>query len=200
MSGLNISSVFLFLANCQPNVRSESLTGVFTFLALAMIPSAPILALLSTLLLPLTQCQAACSQGALNDAVSRYMAAQSTGNIKWLEKAVTSDTLYLENSKATDIHKSTLAQPIQIDYMHTIHDLTQCATYTEIISTNPSSPWQIGTQIRLTDNKITTIDRIVTTIGDWAFNATHALVFALPPDEQWVTVPENSRASRQALQ
>ncbi len=72
----------------------------------------------------------------------RYNAAQSTGQIEWLQKLLDPNATFLENEKAIDWTNpnSTLRRSLKVDRTRSIYDLTQCATFTETIVSNPADP------------------------------------------------------------
>lgn len=143
-----------------------------------------------------------CLRRDLEAATSRYVAALSTGEVGWLKTALADNATYSENLVTMDISNSSLPRPLRIDYRRTTVDTTQCATYTELLVTDPSNPWMIATQLRLAssgnDTKISRVDSIVTTEGDLLFNATHALHYFLLED--WSELPEAERDNRTVLQ
>ena len=141
-----------------------------------------------------------CTRALLEEVTDRYNAAQSTGDIEWLQKLLDPNAVYMENEKAVDLKNpnSTLRRALRLDRTRSIYDLTQCATFTETIASNPADPWVIAAQIRLTDGKITKIDRIATTTGDWQFNATRTLHYAIL--DNWGFIPAAARDSRESLQ
>lgn len=139
-----------------------------------------------------------CNEALLKETVNRYIAAQSTGDIRWLERLMSPSATYLENGETRNIKNSTLMHSMKIDHTHSLYDLTQCATFIELIITNRFDPWEVAAQIRLTEGKITKIDRIVTGPGDWLFNTTHTLHFALLED--WGPIPVEHRDTRENLQ
>jgi len=138
-----------------------------------------------------------CSRGMLREAVDRYIAAQSTGKVEWLGQVLSENFTFVENNKEMDMDNSTLRRRINIDYTHSIYDTTQCAAFTELIATNPDDPFVIGAQIRTDKGWVSKIDRVVTTNGDWLFNASHTLHYALL--ENWHTIPTAKRDSRETL-
>jgi hypothetical protein len=148
--------------------------------------------------------QGACSRNKLEAATSRYIAAQSTGQLGWLQTVLSSNTTYTENLSPVDItHNSTLGQPLKIDHIHTLVDTISCATYSELIVTSLTSPHHIGVQIRFDANgiNITSIDSIVTTTGDLFFSQyspSHLLhqVFL----EDWSPLPAGARDTRAVIQ
>jgi hypothetical protein len=112
---------------------------------------------------------------------------------------LSSNATYIENGKTLNdwTSNSTLATSFHIDRSHSIFDLTQCASFTDHIVTEKSNPRVLGAQLWLTDSKISKIDRIVTTPGDWLFNATGTLHYALRED--WGVIPVEKRDTREVL-
>ena len=139
-----------------------------------------------------------CSRALLQEGIDRYIAAQSTGQVQWLGNVLDINVTYLENGKIVDISDSTLSKSIRVDRSHSIYDFTQCATFTELIATDPISPWVIGAQIWHNSSKISKIDRILTTTDDWLFNSSHTLHYTLLED--WGEIPLMERDSRETIQ
>ncbi|KAK3984336.1 hypothetical protein QBC44DRAFT_17526 [Cladorrhinum sp. PSN332] len=148
----------------------------------------------------LSGAHAACSRAVLSEVSSRYVTAQSLAQPKYI-RLLTPETTYLENGLPTNISgtSSILSKGLKIDHSRSIHDTTTCATYTELIITDPKH-YVIGTQIYLSPNgtAITKIDTLVTDSDDWLFNAQHTLYYAL--QEHWLPIPEVELDSRQAIQ
>jgi hypothetical protein len=148
--------------------------------------------------------QSLCTRDRLEVATSRYIAAQSIGQLSWLQVVLSSNATYTENLATLDIaHNSTLNQSLKIDHAHAIVDTTTCASYSELIITSAANPYVIGVQIRLDaiSNNITSIDFIVTTIGDLfvsQFSPSHMLHQILLED--WSQLPPEKRDTRAVLQ
>ncbi|KAH8897730.1 hypothetical protein GQ53DRAFT_449691 [Thozetella sp. PMI_491] len=149
---------------------------------------------------PVPSADSHCTRALLEEVTDRYNAAQSTGRIEWLQRLMAPNVTYLENEKSIDLSSpnSTLRRALRIDRTHSFYDVTQCATFTETIVSNPADPWVIAAQIRLTDGKISKIDRIATTTGDWQFNATRTLHYAIL--DNWGVIPAAVRDTRDTLQ
>ena len=98
------------------------------------------------------------------------------------------------------ISNSTLSRSLRIDYRRTALDTTQCAAFTEVLVTDPRSPHQIATQLHIdtTTGKLTKIDSIVTTTGDFFFQPNHTLHHTLR--ESWGFLAPGQRDSRVTLQ
>ncbi|CAK7200109.1 hypothetical protein SEUCBS139899_002798 [Sporothrix eucalyptigena] len=144
-----------------------------------------------------------CSRDTLEAAAESYIAAQTAGVVagsafaKLLDPAV----VYRQNNKPSDATTGIWSKALKLDHNRTILDTTQCASYTELIST--AGPYVIGVQLRhasATDaaSPINLVDSIVATTGDWAFNAAKTLSYIATED--WGTLPEADRSPRATLQ
>lgn len=150
------------------------------------------IALLSLVTLTLADC----TRDLLKNATAEYVAAQSQGQHTF--STLSGSVNYTENEQHVDIAKGVLAQPLKIDHNRSIHDPVLCATFTELIVTDPQHPYVIGTRMLLTDGRVSTMESIVTDAGDWAFNATgYAHWNSL---ETWDPIPSDRRDSRQVIQ
>jgi hypothetical protein len=153
-------------------------SAVFVFLGLAALASAD------------------CSRDLLKNTTDQYVMAQSMGQHTF--STLSGSVNYTENEQVVDITKGVLTQPLQIDHNRSIHDPVLCATFTELIVTDPKHPYVIGTRMLLTDGRVTTMESVVTDVGDWAFNATgYAHWNTL---EKWDPIPAESRDSRKVIQ
>ncbi|TFK18617.1 hypothetical protein FA15DRAFT_729275 [Coprinopsis marcescibilis] len=140
-----------------------------------------------------TPALAQCTYSFLQNITASYLAAQTSG-----QPAAFSSATYTENFRAVSIASGVISRPLKIDHNRSLHDTTQCATYTEVVVANGANHYVIGTQIRLTGTAITQVDSIVTTRGDWLFNATGTLYYA--SREDWFTIPEAERDTRAVIQ
>src|SRR5689334_14118133 len=87
---------------------------------------------------------AACDRATLSELTNRYVAAQSLAEPRYL-KSLTPSTLYHENFKPVNLTSGILATtPLKIDHHRSIHDPTNCATYTELIIADKAKPYVIG--------------------------------------------------------
>ncbi|KAK4239503.1 hypothetical protein C8A03DRAFT_42906 [Achaetomium macrosporum] len=147
----------------------------------------------------LVSCAAAeCSRSFLVDATAKYVAAQGEGSPAILTGIAADNLNYTESDKTVDIATGVLAQPMKIDHNRSIHDTTLCATFTELIVTDPAKPYVIGTRMVFTDNKASLIETIATKPGDWAFNATGYLHWNSL--ENWDPIPSAPRDTRAVIQ
>ncbi|KAI1147180.1 hypothetical protein F4825DRAFT_159794 [Nemania diffusa] len=142
-----------------------------------------------------------CDRALLQEATSRYIAAQSTGQPQWLSPLLAPNATLVENNAPTPIAESLLLnQAVAIAHARHIYDTQACASFSELASLAPGPGHQVGTQLRLDagTGKITKIDSIVTTAGDLYFNTTHALHYLLRED--WAPIAPADRDSRATLQ
>jgi len=145
-----------------------------------------------------TTCSGECSRELLKSVTNQYVSTQASGqssNFLALSDAVN----YTENEKSVNIRTSSiLLQPLKIDHSRSIHDTTSCFTFTELIAATNQHPYVIGTRMLLTNNRVTTIESIVTDKGDWAFNATGYLYWNSL--ETWDPIPAEKRDTRATIQ
>jgi hypothetical protein len=146
---------------------------------------------------PLLASAADCTREFLKASAESLVAAQTAGDPSLL-KPVSEDLSYNENFAAATFKSGILATPIKIDHSRHSLDTTQCATYTELISATGAKPYVIGVQMYFKDSAISKIDTLITTTGDWLFNATGTLNWA--SKEDWGTIPEEKRDSRAVIQ
>jgi hypothetical protein len=116
-----------------------------------------------------------CTRDSLKKAVDGYLAAQATGDAKkmvFAEKAK-----YLENMSDVEPAKALWNTRLPIAFTRSFYDSKRCKTFSEVIVTE-GQPYVIGTRLYVDEGKITRIDSIVTTKGDWLFNANNYLKFS----------------------
>jgi hypothetical protein len=138
-----------------------------------------------------------CTRAFLQNATAQYVAAQTSGNTSSLT-FLSANVSYIESEKPVNIKTGVLSQPMKIDHNRSFHDTTNCATFTELIVTNPAKPYVIGTRMLFTGNQITTIESIATHRGDWAFNATGYLYW--DSLESWDPIPAANQDTRAVIQ
>ncbi|KAF4637022.1 hypothetical protein G7Y89_g1060 [Cudoniella acicularis] len=144
-----------------------------------------------------------CTRAFLKNATDTYLAAQSAGQPNILLPLTTTTTLnYTENDSALSPLTGILSTALPITHNLSIYDTTACSTFTELISVNTTTttqPYVIGTRMLFSPTgKIATIESVVTTTGDWLFNATAYLKYTLA--EAWAPIPIEKRESRAVIQ
>jgi hypothetical protein len=154
----------------------------------------------------LTTVLADCSREFLRNATSAYIQAQNDGLVKASTSAFSShlspNVIYTENFAPTSLNTSILTTPLPITHNFSMHDTTACSTFTELIilPTNTTKPYLIHTRMLLNSNtsKLTTVESVVTTTGDWAFNVTGYLHYSSL--ESWDPIPLANRSTRAIIQ
>ena len=139
--------------------------------------------------------QVACTRDGLQAATDLYIAAQSKGDPSGLPLA--KGLAYIENMQGVDIASGVIQKPMKIDFHRTLIDQPTCQTFTEVIVTDKTHPWVIGTRLRINHDKIVEIESLVTQQGDWLFNADN--YFKWSPNEDWGAIPAAQRDTRDTL-
>ena len=156
----------------------------------------PWLALSGALLAPAaTFAQVACTRDGLDAATNLYLAAQAKGDPSGMPLAP--GLAYIENMLAVDIKDGVIQKPLKIDFHRTLIDPTTCQTFTEVIVTDKTHPYVLGTRLRINHDKIVEIESMVTQEGDWLFNADN--YFKWSPGEDWGVIPAAERDTRATL-
>ncbi|CAK7225572.1 hypothetical protein SBRCBS47491_005934 [Sporothrix bragantina] len=147
-----------------------------------------------------------CTRDFLQAATETYLAAQVAGTPNTLLHALSSvstNVSYTEDAISRDLRGGVLTLPLAIVHNMSLLDTTQCATFTEIIVTDPRNPRVIGTQMRFDHKRqLTKMETLVTQAGDWAFNATGTLHYAEAETQagKWAPIePASARDSRATI-
>jgi len=143
----------------------------------------------------LLHAQDACVRSVLQAATDSYIAAQRAGDIS--KMALAPEVKYLQNMSATTKEKGLWNTALPIAYHNSIYDVARCKTFTEVVVTEGSAKYVLGTRLTVKDGKITEIDSLVTGKDDWLFNADNYLKYAKAED--WSVLPVDNRVTRQAL-
>jgi hypothetical protein len=154
------------------------------------------IALSAVLLAPAASfAQVACTRDGLQVATNLYIEAQSKGDPSGMPLA--NGLAYIENMQVADIKSGVVQKPLKIDFHRTLIDPATCQTFTELIVTDKSHPYVIGTRLRINHDKIAEIESLVTQQGDWLFNADN--YYKWSPAEDWGVIPPGQRDSRDTL-
>lgn len=139
--------------------------------------------------------QVSCTRDGLQYATNIYLAAQEKGDPSALPLA--KGLAYVENMQEVDLKSGVIEKALKIDFHRTLIDPATCQTFTEIIVTDPSHPYVIGTRLRVNHDKIAEIEMLVTQKGDWLFNADNYMKWS--PNENWGEIPPDQRDTRDTL-
>jgi hypothetical protein len=139
--------------------------------------------------------QVACTRDGLQAATNLYVDAQTKGDPSGMPLATR--VAYIENMQVVDIKSGVIQKPLKIDFHRTLIDTATCQTFTEVIVTDKSHPYVLGTRLRVNHDKIVEIESMVTQDGDWLFNADN--YYKWSPTEDWGVIPAGQRDSRDTL-
>jgi hypothetical protein len=139
--------------------------------------------------------QVSCVRGGLQRAVDLYLDAQAKGDVSGLPLAM--GLGYVENMAPVAIADGLISTPLKIDHHRSLLDESTCQTFTEVIVTDPTKPYVLGTRLRVNHDKIAEIEIVWTTTGYWLFNADAYLKYS--SSEDWGPIPADERDSRGTL-
>jgi len=139
--------------------------------------------------------KAACTRADLQAAVDKYLDALGKANPSLMPLAP--GAKYIENRKEVPLGQGLWQTALDIDFHRSLLDVETCETFTEIIRTNSSHPYVIGTRMKIENRKILEIEALVTDKNDWLFNADHYLKYS--SNEKWDILPPAQRSDRQTL-
>jgi hypothetical protein len=136
-----------------------------------------------------------CSRPSLQAAVDSYIAAQKSGDRT--KMAFAEKVKYLENMSEVAADKGLWNTSLPIALSRSFLDKDRCKTFSEVIVTEGSHQYVIGTRLSVDNGKITGIDSLVTDKGDWLFNANAYLKYSKAED--WSAPPKSARVPMQEL-
>jgi hypothetical protein len=139
--------------------------------------------------------QVACTRDGLQAATNLYLEAQTKGDTSGLPLAT--GLAYIENMQVVDIKSGVIQKPLKIDFHRTLIDPATCQTFTEVIVTDKTHPYVLGTRLRVNHDKIAEIESMVTQQGDWLFDADN--YYKWSPSENWGVIPPDQRDTRDTL-
>ena len=135
------------------------------------------------------------TRNALQSAVDSYLAALRAGDIS--EMSLAPDAEYNENTEDTIPGEGVFKTPLKIDFHRSLLDVVTGETFTEVIVTDKTHPYVIGTRLKVSGGKIQEIVSLVTDEGDWLFNADVYLKWSA--SEKWDVIPADKRSDRKTL-
>ncbi|KAB5532561.1 hypothetical protein GE09DRAFT_369849 [Coniochaeta sp. 2T2.1] len=143
---------------------------------------------------------ARCQWSHMQDLTDAYLESQTSG--KPYAMFLSDKLVYRENNRLTSPKVGIINKPLAIAHQHRLIDQDNCASYVEQIVTDPANPYVIGTQLRFNESAgggltVAAVDSIVTTTGDWLFNANKTLSYVLK--ENWGTIDNDVRTDRATL-
>ena len=136
-----------------------------------------------------------CTRASLQAATDSYVAAQKAGDARRMSFA--DKAKYLENMADVEPAKGLWNTALPVSYHMSIHDPVRCKTFTEVVVTEGSHQYVVGTRLYVDEGKITRIDSLVTDRGDWLFNANNYL--KVSKSEDWTVLPAAQRTPGQDM-
>ncbi len=143
----------------------------------------------------LSYAQVSCTRQGLQTAVDLYLAAQTSGDTSGMPLA--NGLGYIENTKLMDINQGLIKKAMKIDHRRSLLDTATCQTFTEVIVTDPSAPYVLGTRLRVNHGLIAEIEMLWTTTGYWLFNVGNYMKYS--SEEDWSPIPADRRDTRDTL-
>jgi hypothetical protein len=136
-----------------------------------------------------------CTREALKSIADSYIAAQKDGDPSRMPLAST--VTYKQNNKTITADKSICRTAMPIDFSLLFFDVDSCRAFVEIISSAGATPWVMMTWLKAENGKISGVDAMVTTTGDFQFSAKNYLTYAKVQD--WSILTESQKITRQKL-
>jgi hypothetical protein len=135
-----------------------------------------------------------CTRASLQAAVDSYVEGQRTGNPR--KMALAANARLLQDMAPVEAAQGLWNKPLAIAYTQSVLDAKRCKTFTEIVVTE-GTPYVIGTRLYIDEERITRIDSLVTTTGDWLFNANNYA--KVSKRENWAVLPAAKRSKAQDM-
>jgi hypothetical protein len=135
-----------------------------------------------------------CTRATLQAAVDSYLDAQRTGNPRKL--SLSGNVRVLQDMAPIEASQGLWNKPLVIAATSSVLDPVRCKTFTEIVVTE-GTPYIIGTRLYVDEGRITRIDSLVTTKGDWLFNANNYA--HVMKSEDWGVLPVAQRTRAQDM-
>jgi hypothetical protein len=132
---------------------------------------------------------------ALKAIANSYVAAQEAGDPSMMPLA--SQVNYIQNNRTSNAGGCICNTAMPVDFTLSFFDVDSSRAFVEIISATGRTPFVLMAWLKVVAGEITTFDAIVTSTGDWLFNAQQYLDTAKVQD--WSILPEEQRSSRQVL-
>jgi len=138
---------------------------------------------------------AACTRATLQGVVDRYIASQAMGDPQSLP--ILANAPYVEQNRAAVLQKGILAQPMKVEFSHSLLDVRQCQTFTELAVVDPAHPYVIGTQLAVDEDVITAMRTLVAGATNGPVDADNWV--RRISKEDWGVLPREQRVDRATL-
>jgi hypothetical protein len=139
-----------------------------------------------------------CTRAQLLQSAEGYIQAQRTADPSTIPFGGEWIT-FNENFELSSMGGGMLGKALKIDYYRTlVVDEPSCATFTEVVVTDPAHPYVLGVLLQGRGaGKVSTVDMLVTDKGDWLFNAANTAKYAKAED--WGVIPADQRDSANTI-
>jgi hypothetical protein len=121
-----------------------------------------------------------CTIEQLKAATAAYVAGQAKGDISALP--LDPKAHFLQDMQTVEKSAGLWNTALPVAHSMSFHDPLRCKTFSEVIVTQGSRPYVIGTRLYLHDGKVIRVDSLVTTTGHWLFNANAYLRYSRAED------------------
>jgi hypothetical protein len=148
----------------------------------------------------------------MSHPVTYYIWAQTQGQVGVLP--ILDSVPYTENFVPMPFLSGMIFQPLILDWNASFYDTTTCTAFAEMVSTRTETgrSFVMGTRIEMKGWEevgepapegvgplvVTRLDAVVTSTGDWLFNASSTLQH-YRNEKPWTRIPEEFRDSRETL-
>ena len=137
-----------------------------------------------------------CDKAALKTATEDYIKAQQTGDTSVIPMTLWLD--YNEQMQEGTMATGIISKPLKIDFHRSIYDGGSCTSFTEVIVTDPTHPYELGVVIQARGGQVGSIDILKTDKDNgWLFNPASTMKYSQA--ETWSEIPPAERESRDAL-
>jgi hypothetical protein len=153
-----------------------------------------------------------CTRETMSYPVNYYVWSQTQGQIGTLP--VVDSVPYTENFKPLWFISGMVGQPLILDWNATFYDTSTCTAFAELVATRTEQEksYVMGTRIEMKEWHevgepapdgvgplvVTKMDAIVTTTGDWLYNASASLQH-YRNERAWAGIPASARDTRATL-
>jgi hypothetical protein len=136
-----------------------------------------------------------CTRAGLEAKADAYVHALEEGDASLMPLAA--EARYIENRKEISFDRGVWLEPVKVDFYRSIFDVETCQTFSEVISASGSSPYVIGTRLKVDRDAVSEVEALVTNEDDWLFNAGNYLKYS--SREKWPVLPAGQRSDRKTL-
>ncbi|MBN1756899.1 MAG: T9SS type A sorting domain-containing protein [Chitinispirillaceae bacterium] len=142
----------------------------------------------------------ACTREVLQKLVDGFIAALEAADP---DKMTLADgAVYSENMKASSFNAGVWKTKLKVGLHRDFLDIDSCKIFTEVMDYESADPHEVGAQITVKDGKISQINALVSSVGDWALDDKSSFKFRydIASKEKWGIIPDADRDDRETIQ